>query len=140
MSKKKAKPNIKRSRTCVYNCNYHIVFSTKYRQKVLTEVIEKQLKRIIVEIGSEKGFDIVIMEVGDKDHVHIFVSAHPKIAPSYIVKMIKGISARKLFLMFPELKTKLWNKHLWNPSYYIETVGSVSESVIRKYIENQKRK
>jgi len=54
--------------------------------------------------------------------------------------MVKGISARKLFLKFPELKKKLWKGHLWNPSYYIETIGSISEDVIRKYIENQKRK
>jgi len=74
-----------------------------------------------------------------QDHVHIFASAHPKIPPSYIVKMIKGITARKLFLEFPELKKKLWKGHLWNPSYYIETIGSISEDVIKKCIENQKK-
>jgi putative transposase len=45
-----------------------------------------------------------MMEVGENDHIHVFASAHPKIAPSYIVKMLKGISARKLFLKFPHLK------------------------------------
>ena len=74
-----------------------------------------------------------------QDHIRIFASAHPKVAPSYIVKMIKGITARKLFLKFPELKTKLWKGHLWNLSYYIETIGSISEDVIKKYIENQKK-
>ncbi len=86
-----------------------------------------------------------------QDHVHTFASAHPKIPPSYIVKMIKGITARKLFLEFPQLKKKLWKGHLWNPSYYIETIGSISgksidlsdymeQDVIKKYIENQKKK
>ena len=124
----------------MYNCNYHIVFSTKYRRKVLTPEIEEYLKQVIIETGIEKGFDVVMVEVGEEDHVHLFVSAHPKIAPSYIVKMVKGISARKLFLKFPKLKKRLWKGHLWNPSYYIETIGSISEDVIRKYIEAQKRK
>lgn len=139
MSKKHLKPNVKQARTCVYNCNYHIVFSTKYRKRVLTPKIEKELKSIVSEIANEKGFEVSVMEVGEQDHVHIFVSAHPKISPSYITKMIKGISARKLFLKFPELKKMMWKGHLWNPSYYIETVGSVSEEAIRKYIENQKK-
>ncbi|ADY73285.1 transposase IS200-family protein [Desulfurobacterium thermolithotrophum DSM 11699] len=140
MSKTNLKSNVKRGRTCVYNCNYHIVFSTKYRRKVLTPKVEEYLKKVIIKTGIEKGFEVAMIEVGEQDHVHIFVSAHPKIAPSYIVKMIKGISARKLFLKFPELKKRLWKGHLWNPSYYIETIGSISEDVIRKYIENQKRK
>ncbi len=139
MSKRNLKPNIKWARTCVYNCNYHIVFSTKYRRKVLTPEIERELKSIVSEVANEKGFEVSVMEVGEQDHVHLFVSAHPKISPSYIAKIVKGISARKLFLKFPELKGKLWKGHLWNPSYYVETVGSVSEEVIRKYIENQKK-
>jgi len=106
----------------------------------LTSEIENYLRKVIIETGIEKGFDVAMVEVGDQDHVHLFVSAHPKVAPSYIVKMVKGISARKLFLRFPELKKKLWKGHLWNPSYYIETIGSISKDVIRRYIENQKRK
>ena len=133
------KENIVYGRTCVYNCNYHIVFATKYRKKVLTPEVEKKLKEIIQHVAIEKGFEVAMIEVGKQDHVHIFASAHPKIAPSYIVKMIKGITVRKLFLEFPELKKKLWKGHLWNPSYYIETIGSISEDVIKKYIENQKK-
>jgi len=105
----------------------------------LTPEVKDYLRKVIIETGIEKGFDVAMVEVGDQDHVHLFVSTHPKVAPSYIVKMVKGISARKLILKFPELKKKLRKGHLWNPSYYIETIGSISEDVIRKYIENQKR-
>ncbi len=140
MGKRNAKPSLRAARTCVYNCNYHIVFSTKYRSKVLTQDIEEYLKNLVQEIAQEKGFEVFQVEVGEKDHVHIFASAHPKIAPSYIVKMIKGITARKILLKFPHIKKYLWKGHLWNPSYYIETIGSISEEAIRKYIENQKGK
>jgi putative transposase len=70
--------------------------------------------------------------------IQIFVSAHPKIAPSYIVKMLKGISGRLLFMNYPELKEQLRKEHLWNSSFYIETIGSISEEAIKKYIEIQK--
>ncbi len=133
------KNNLKQARTCIYNCNYHIVFSTKYRKKVLTQEIEYYIKDLIQEIAKEKEFEVSVMEVGEKDHIHIFVSAHPKIAPSYIVKMIKGITARKILLKYPIIKKQLWNGHLWNPSFYIETIGSISEDVIKKYIESQSK-
>ncbi|WP_091261531.1 IS200/IS605 family transposase, partial [Aneurinibacillus thermoaerophilus] len=98
------KSTIKHARTCVYNVNYHIVWSVKYRRKVLTSEIEGYLKDLFQEIAQEKEFEVVMMEVGEQDHIHVFASAHPKIPPSYIVKMLKGISARKLFLKFPQLK------------------------------------
>lgn len=116
------------------------MWSVKYRRNVLDQEIEAYLKELFQEIAEEKGFEVVVMEVEEQDHVHVFASAHPKIAPSYIVKMLKGISARKLFLKFPRLKNKLWEGHLWNSSFYIETIGSISEETIRKYIENQKKK
>ena len=131
------KIRINHARTCVYNVNYHIVWSVKYRRSVLTDQIENYLKEILVQTAQEKGFLLHTMEVMP-DHVHVFASAHPKISPSYIVKMLKGISGRKLFLKFPELKHKSWKGHLWNSSFYIETVGSVSEETVQKYIEKQK--
>lgn len=133
------KTNLIHARTCVYNVNYHIVWSVKYRKKVLTQEVELYLKKIFKEIAEEKGFLLQMVEVGEQDHIHVFVSAHPKIAPSYIVKMLKGISGRKIFLQFPEIKQKLWKGVLWNSSYYIETFGSISEDVIKRYIANQKK-
>lgn len=133
------KENIKHARTCVYNVNYHIVWSVKYRRSVLSAEIEAYLQELFQEIAQEKEFEVVMMEVVEKDHIHVFASAHPKIAPSYMVKMLKGISARKLFLKFPQLKKRLWGGHLWNGSFFIETIGSISEQAIKKYIENQKK-
>ena len=131
------KTGITHARTCVYNVNYHIVWSVKYRRSILTGAGENQLKEILKKTAQEKDFVKAAMEVMP-DHVHVFACSHPRIPPSHIVKMLKGISSRKLFLKFPEITNKLWNGHLWNPSFYLETIGSVSETAIRKYIENQK--
>ena len=125
---------LRHGRTCVFNINYHIVWSTKYRRKVLNTDIERRLKEILIDVGKQKGFEIAEIEVGMKDHVHVFVSAIPKISISYIAKMMKGISGRLLLKEFPEI-----SKELWNPSYYVETIGSISEETIRQYIQNQEK-
>ena len=131
--------NLIHDRTTVYNIGYHMVWSVKYRRKVLIKKIENSLKAIMTEIAIEKGFVIKAIEVMP-DHVHVFVSAKPKFSPSYIYKMLKGISARKLFVQHSELTQSLWNNHLWNPSTYVETIGHVSEETVKKYIEDQKSK
>ena len=128
---------LKRGRTCVFNINYHIVWSTKHRRKVLTPNIENRLKEILINVGKEKGFEIAEIEVGTEDHVHVFVSAIPKISISYIAKMMKGISGRLLLKEYPELSKKLYKGELWNPSYYVETIGSISEEAIKRYIQEQ---
>ena len=125
-------------RTVVYNVNYHIVWPTKYRRDVLTGDIEAALREVIAETAVEKGFIIKSIEVMP-DHVHVFASAHPKIAPSYMIKMLKAVSGRKLLLAFPALRKTMYRGHLWNPSTYVETIGRISEDTIRRYIEDQKK-
>lgn len=126
-------------RTCVYNLNYHIIWCVKYRRKVLSEEISKRLYEILYEIGEAKGFTVVSAKVGEGDHVHCFVSAPPKISVTDIARWLKGISGRHLLMEYPEIKEKLWRGHLWNGSYFVESIGSTSEENVLKYIERQKR-
>lgn len=127
------------ARTAVYNVNYHIVWCVKYRRKVIVGQVEKRLKQILLDIAENKGFSIKNMETMP-DHIHVFASAHPKIAPGYIYKTLKGISARKIFIEFPDIKQKLWKGKLWNPATYIETIGHISEDTVVEYIQDQKNK
>ena len=92
-------------RTCVYNLNYHIVWGTKYRNKVLNGNIEADLKSLMYQIAEEKGFTIEHLEIGLDDHVHMLVSAPPKLSVTTIVSCLKGTSAFRLFRMHPELKS-----------------------------------
>lgn len=126
------------ARTCVYNINYHIVWCVKYRRKVLTGQIEQRLYELVQETASEKGFTVVQCRVDEDDHVHCFVSVPPKISVTQIVKYLKGISGNALLKEFPELRESLWKGHLWNGSYFCETIGSASEENILKYIERQR--
>ena len=130
-------------RTCVYNLNYHIVWGTKYRNKVLTEQIEKDLKSLMYQIAEEKGFTIEHLEIGLDDHVHLLVSAPPKLSVTTIVSCLKGTSAFRLFRMHPELKSFYWKKedrHLWSPSYYVESIGASIQHAVAKYIDDQRKK
>lgn len=133
------KNNLIHYRTSVCNINYHIVWSVKYRRKLLDEEIEFFLKKLVLKIAREKGFIVHLFECGEKDHVHCFVTAPPKMSVSIIVKYLKGITARKLYEEFPEIRNKLWKGQIWNHSYYCETIGSVSEDNIKRYIENQSK-
>ena len=112
------KENLIHYRTCVCNINYHMVWSVKYRRKIFT---------------------VHLFECGEGDHIHCFVSAPPKLSITAIVKYLKGITGRKLFERFPEIRNQLWKGELWNHSYYVETIGSVSEENIRRYIERQSK-
>ena len=133
------KTNLIHYRTCVCNINYHVVWSVKYRRKIITPQIEQFLKDTAMNIAKEKGFTLHLFEAGDQDHIHCFMSAHPKFSITTIVKYLKGITGRKLLEAYPEIRKQLWKGELWNHSYYVETVGCVSEEVIRKYIEKQNK-
>lgn len=127
----------KHYRTCVANVNYHFVFVIKYRRKVLDDDLATTLKAVLNDIAMNKGFTIKAMETGEQDHIHLFVTAHPKHSIGQIVKWLKGISGRVLLYRNKELARKLYRGHLWSSTYYVETIGSTIEDNIRRYIENQ---
>ena len=130
-------------RTCVYNLNYHIVWGIKYRNRVLNGTIEDELKQMLRDIAVEKGFSITHLEIGTDDHVHLMVSAPPKLSVTTIVSCLKGTSAFRLFRRHPELKKYYWKKedrHLRSPSYYVESIGASNEAAVAKYIDDQRAK
>ena len=101
------------------------------------------MKRTLYEIASKYGFTIAHMEIGKDDHIHLLVSAPSELSVTNIMRWLKGISAWQLFGECPELQTSYWkkqNRHLWSPSYYVESIGTVNEQAVAKYIDNQRRK
>ena len=123
--------------TFIYSCQYHVIFTPKYRRRVLTEPIAKRLKEIIEAKQKEYFFQIIELEVME-DHVHLLLDVNPKIGIYKTVCQLKGVTSHLLREEFPELKKKL--PSLWTRSKFISTVGSVSLEVVKKYIENQKNK
>ena len=95
------KNNLIHARTCVYNINYHVVWSVKYRRKILSPEIEDYLKTLVQQIAEDKGFTVHLFEAGEGDHIHCFVSAPPKMSVTMIVKYLKGITGRNFLNSFP---------------------------------------
>ena len=83
------------------------------------------------------------MEIGKDDHIHLLVSAPPKLSVTNIMRWLKGISARQLFVECPELQKSYWKRegrHLWSPSYYVESIGTTNLDAVAKYIDDQRAK
>ena len=119
----------------VYNLGYHIVFCPKYRRKVLVDGIEERLKELLEEKARELDITIESMEVMP-DHVHLFIRSRPTYAVHFVINQLKGYSSVKLREEFPKLRSRL--PTLWTRSYYVETVGCISEDTVMEYIGNQK--
>ncbi|MCL4339602.1 MAG: IS200/IS605 family transposase [Nitrososphaerota archaeon] len=126
----------KRSNKSVYNVGYHLIWCPKYRRQVLVGEIEKRLKELLDIKAMEIGVNIEKIEVMP-DHVHLFVKTDPTMSPHFVIQQFKGYTSRVLRQEFPHLKSKL--PTLWTRSYYVESVGHISEAVVKKYIEEQKK-
>ena len=125
------------------NSPYIFIWGTKYRNKWMTTALEDEIKQILHNIASENGFAIEHIEIGLDDHIHLLVSAPPKLSVTVIVKCLKGTSSFRLFRLHPELKKSYWkneDRHIWSPSYFVETIGTTSEEAVAKYIDNQRLK
>jgi len=119
---------------CVFYHRYHIVWSTKYRYKVLQGDIRLRIRDIIRQVCNENGVDI-IKGVISKDHIHMFVSVPPKLSISDFMRKAKGRSSRKIQMEFPELKKRYWGRHFWGRGYFSTTSGQITDDIILQYLE-----
>jgi len=91
----------------VFTIEYHFVWVTKYRYKVLQGEIAERVRDLVRQTC--EAFEIQILKgVVSKDHVHILVSAPPTMAPSEIMRRIKGRTSSKLFEEYPAIKKRYW--------------------------------
>ena len=131
---------VNHGRGYVYSIQYHLVWCVKYRRKILTIEIEKDLIEILNKIAKDNNFEILECN-GDLDHVHLLINCSPQHYIPDMIKALKGVSARLLMKKYGEyINEMLWGGHLWNPSYFIATVSENTEKQIREYIQNQKEK
>jgi putative transposase len=118
-----------------WECQYHIVFIPKYRQKRLYGAIRADVKEIIKTLCEYKGVTIMDGAVC-VDHIHLHVSIPPKLSISDFMSYLKGKSALMLYDKHPEQRSK-WHKSFWARGYYVATIGTISEETIKKYIQEQ---
>ena len=120
---------------CVYNVAYHFIWCTKYRRKLLLGEVEERLRSLLIAKATANGWDIPELEVMP-DHVHLFIKATPSDSIAHIASQLKGYTSFTLRTEFPHLKQRV--PTLWTRSYYVETIGHISEKTSLKSSEDQK--
>ena len=116
---------------------FHIVFTPKYRRKIVYNQYKSDLRDILKQLCSYKGVEILEGHLMP-DHVHMLVSIPPKISVSSFMGYLKGKSALMMFDRHANLKYKFGNRHFWSEGYYVSTVG-LNEATIKKYIQEQEK-
>ena len=112
-------------------CKYHIVFTPKYRRKVIYNSIKADIREIIRDLCKRKGVEI--LDYLMPEHIHMLVAIPPKYSVSRFMGYLKGKSAMMIYERHANLKYKFRNRHFWAEGYYVSTVG-LNEATIRKYI------
>jgi putative transposase len=129
-----ADPRYRRHAGCVYTLKYHLVWCAKYRLPVLVGTVARDLRVLLVEKAKELQVTIEALEILP-DHVHLFVSSDPTEAPQRLANQFKGHTSGRLRAKYPHLRSRM--PTLWSRSYYIGSVGQVSEATVKRYIAEQ---
>ena len=119
-----------------YDIEYHIVWTTKYRYKVLNRKVAERARVLIRQCCNSMNVTIVKGSIG-KEHIHLLVSCPPSLSVSKLVQQLKGKTSRTLQMEYKELKKRYWSQHLWSSGYFCRSVGTVTREMIKDYIENQ---
>ena len=118
-------------------CKYHIVFTPKYRRKIIYYELRKDIQQIIKDLCKWKGIEIIEGHMM-ADHIHLLVSIPPKYSISQIMGYLKGKSSMMIFERHANLKYKFGNRRFWSRGYYVSTVG-LNTATIQKYIREQEK-
>ncbi|MEW6262673.1 MAG: IS200/IS605 family transposase [Thermodesulfobacteriota bacterium] len=118
---------------------YHLVCPAKYRRVVFTDEADLALRDICLEIA--KRYKIVFVEIGvEKDYIHFLIQSVPGYSPAKIVRKIKSITAREIFVRVTMVKKQLWVGEFWTKGYFMSTVSrNGDENIITQYVRNQGR-
>ena len=123
----------------IWHCQYHIIWTPKYRYKILKGKIADEVENCVRAFSAQQGAEIIELNV-QIDHVHLLVMIPPKVSISGFVGTVKGRTAIRVLNKFRELKQKpYWGNHFWSRGYCVDTVGLDAE-MIRKYVKHQEKK
>ncbi len=119
-----------------HRLKYHITFIPKYRHRVLRGEVASHLQKLLYQCAEMNRWWIEELQVMP-DHVHMLIQLNPTTPVSEAVQIMKGGTSRVIRQDHPELEEWLWGDSLWADGYFVESIGSVHESTIKKYIQDQ---
>ena len=117
-------------------CKYHIVFTPKYRRKIIYNKYKESIVEILKDLCKWKGVEIIEGKAM-VDHIHLLVSISPKMSVSSFMGYLKGESAQMIFDRHANLKYKFGNRHFWARGYLAVSSGNITDEMIQQYIEEQ---
>lgn len=123
----------------VYKTQYHIVWVTRYRRKILNEGVQAYLKLKLAE-ARQYYPDWYYEEIGmEEDHIHLHMIIPPKYSVSMVIATLKKNTSRALRERFSFLNTVYWDRGgIWSTGYFVSTVGA-NEATIKRYVQMQGR-
>ncbi|WP_328501589.1 IS200/IS605 family transposase [Streptomyces sp. NBC_00457] len=132
-------PDVRTGRHVTYSLHAHLVFVTKHRREVFDDAMLKRCEEIMREVCV--SFDAQLREFnGEQDHVHLLVHYPPKVALSKLINSLKGVSSRYLRAEYTGRINHIgMGSVFWSRSYFAASCGGAPLTVIRQYIESQKR-
>jgi putative transposase len=114
------------------NLLYHLVFSTKHRQPIITRAVEDRLHGYLG--GLVRGQKGIALEInGMSDHVHILAKLSQNFSVAQVLREVKAVSSGWVHTEFPA--------HIefgWQLGYAAFTVSESQVSRVRRYIQKQK--
>jgi len=116
---------------------YHVWFATRWRKWLLQADLEAHVRDSMREIARQKGISVIELETM-VDHVHILLDIAPNQSPSKSVKLLKGISARRAFQTFPDLKLDAHTDHFWQKGFGYRRVSEHEIRAVVEYLRTQK--
>ena len=120
----------------VFMMHYHLILCTKYRHKVINDVISERLKQIFLKIMPT--YNITLEEWNhDADHVHILFRGQPNTEISKFINAYKSASSRLIKKEYSEIRRFLWKEMFWSQSFCLITTGGATVDMIQKYIQLQ---
>ncbi|MFD7408772.1 IS200/IS605 family transposase [Streptomyces sp. NPDC059866] len=131
--------DIRTGRHCAFLLHAHLVFVMKYRHNVFSDTHLRRMEEIMRDVCAD--FETELSEFnGEANHVHLLVNFPPKVAVSKLVNSLKGVSARRIRQEFTgRINRAIMHGHLWSPSYFSASCGGAPLTIVRQYIEQQKR-
>ena len=117
----------------VFKIKYHFVFCIKYRKDLFLEENYVEFLREVCK-SIEERYSIIFETLGfNEDHVHFMIQTFPRFSLSEVFRIVKSITARKLFEKYPEIKKELWGGQFWSDGGFVGTVGEgINAEIIRK--------
>ena len=118
-----------------WNCQYHIVFTPKYRRKAIYNKLRRDIGRYLRRLCEYQNVEIIEANACP-DHIHTLEKIPPKLSVSKFMGYLKGKSALMIFEEHANLKYNYGNRHFWAEGYFVSTVG-LNKKTIKKYIQEQ---